>query len=436
VSVNWTAPPSDGSAITAYAVTALPGRKTCVTNGTTACTVFGLTNDNAYVVSVVAINARGTSSQSFVAASVTPQSSAGGSADVSYLGPVLAEGESPTAVLQRDAGLSVTLPNGRDLWIFGDTGEFADASGWTSSGFVSGSTAAKAHDKKGEIPASLRNIGARGVVRSDGRPTQFLPSPTNVYLPDGSRKLCTASNGGIYSARWPTGAALLPDEKDILVSFVDVCVQSPTNYSVEGWGFMEYAWRIDRIRVEPVDVFPPTMSGSKISPVDTLGSPLISNGSVTFFSSACTRLSIICSTGNVYSATVADTMSALQDPQSYVPHPIQLNDPVGWQPMGIAVSSYPNEGLKLVEQTSIGGTFEVLSAPGTDGPWTPEVSGTLPGCSTPPHGFCYTFVGHPELSNPSQLVISYFKPDAGPDVAEGHLVLASVSLDASPSASP
>ena len=38
-------------------------------------------------------------------------------------------------------------------------------------------------------------------------------------------------------ARWPTGAALMPDKKNVLVPYMDVCVVAAGAYAVEGWGF-------------------------------------------------------------------------------------------------------------------------------------------------------------------------------------------------------
>jgi hypothetical protein len=218
------------------------------------------------------------------------------------------------------------------------------------------------------------------------------------------------------------------DATEILVSYEDVCVESPTSSTAEGWGFMLYDWRTDRIRVGPVDVVLPTASGAALPPVDTFGWPVVADGTVTFFSSVCSGLFIVCPSGQVDATTVADTPAALEDPTSYRPVAVPTSAPGGWQPAGISVTADPGAGLLLVEQTSIGGTFDVLRAPGPGGPWTPVASGTLPGCSSTPHGFCYAFVAHPELSDPSHLVLSYFKPDAGPDPAAGHLVLAAVPL--------
>jgi hypothetical protein len=72
VTVKWTAPANNGSAITRYKVTSSPGSKTCTTTGATTCTVTGLTNGTAYTFQVTATNARGTGAASAPSAPVTP----------------------------------------------------------------------------------------------------------------------------------------------------------------------------------------------------------------------------------------------------------------------------------------------------------------------------------------------------------------------------
>ena len=72
--ISWTAPVSNGSAITKYTVTASPGGKTALTaNGTTTtATVLGLTNGTSYTFSVVATNAAGASAASVPSAAIVP----------------------------------------------------------------------------------------------------------------------------------------------------------------------------------------------------------------------------------------------------------------------------------------------------------------------------------------------------------------------------
>ncbi|HUA95815.1 MAG TPA: fibronectin type III domain-containing protein, partial [Acidimicrobiales bacterium] len=73
--VTWTAPPANGTSITAYKATSTPTGKTCaVTGSKTTCTVVGLTNGVTYTFTVVATNLRGTSLPSLPSGGVTPAS--------------------------------------------------------------------------------------------------------------------------------------------------------------------------------------------------------------------------------------------------------------------------------------------------------------------------------------------------------------------------
>ena len=70
--VSWTAPATNGSAITGYKVTSSPGSFTCSTTGAKTCTVAGLTNGTAYTFRVTARNARGTGAASAPSVPVAP----------------------------------------------------------------------------------------------------------------------------------------------------------------------------------------------------------------------------------------------------------------------------------------------------------------------------------------------------------------------------
>ena len=427
--LTWTAPIfSPGGPVTSYTATSYPGGGSC-TSTTTSCTATGLKNGTTYAFVVVAHNAFGSSAASTGSPGVTPSTTAGGSVGITYLGPVSASQESTAGtLLQRDAGISVALPNGRSLWIFGDTSSFSAAAG-QSSAFIGGSTAAKGKYVPGRSPNALKDIQPAGTPANSTTPapSQFIPPPTTTVMPDGSGRACSPANGAVYTARWPTGAALLDNQQLLFVTYTDVCVTSATNFTVEGWGFMDFAWRTGKIKTGPYDVFPPSPSGAPLPNDRAYQSPVVSNGKITMFTSECTSLYVACAAGSVATTTVADNPLALAIPASYVGHPAVTDGASQWTPVNISVSAYPS-GLRLIEQTSIGGTFVVYSSASPTGPWHAFYSGTLPGCSTTPKGFCYAFVGHPELGTNSSLVISYFKPDSPTNVDIGHVDLALVPL--------
>ena len=56
---------------------------------------------------------------------------------------MLSHYETAARVLSRDIGISVALPDGHDLWLFGDTSVYTRNSvgNWVNTGFVDGSTA-------------------------------------------------------------------------------------------------------------------------------------------------------------------------------------------------------------------------------------------------------------------------------------------------------
>src|SRR6185312_3317669 len=74
LSVSWTAPAQTAGGIASYLATANPGGKTCSTAIGTACVITGLSNGQAYTVSVVAVGAggTGTSAAGTAAVAVTP----------------------------------------------------------------------------------------------------------------------------------------------------------------------------------------------------------------------------------------------------------------------------------------------------------------------------------------------------------------------------
>ena len=426
VGLTWKAPLFSTSPVTSYTVTSTPAGGSC-TSTTTTCTVTGLTNDTLYSFAVTAHNQYGASAPSLRSATITPSSTAGGSADIVYLGPLKADPASTTGpALAQDTGISVALPNGHDLWIFGDSSLFiatTDQSGATTGSGRTGKTG-KGHRPSVRAPSLLKDIKPFGVPVGTTTPLQIVPAPSDTRMPDGSGRACTRANGALYAARWPTGAALL-DTQTLYVSYTDVCVTSPTAATVEGWGFVTYGLRGGRVRTQTFDVFPPATNGAALPPDRAYGSPVVANGQLTLFASQCTSLPAACTSGSVWTTTVSSGVAAMRVATNYVSHPAVTDGTVPWTPFGATVAAYPS-GLRLIEQTSTNGTFTVFSSAAPTGPWTAGYSGTLPGCSTTPQGFCYSFIAHPELSTGTGMVVSYFKPDPPGTATGGRVYLAQV----------
>lgn len=436
--LSWKAPLNAALAPPAeYLVTSEPPGGSC-RSPITFCAIPGLTNGVAYSFAVVARNQFGKSTASTAGTSITPSTTAGGSVGIVYLGPVNANPGSTTgATLQRQGGLSVALPKGHDLWIVGNSSSSATTSS-QSDALIASSTVVKGRYTPGRAPifptaskpagatAGAKVGGKAGATAGATAPTQLIPTPTNTYIPDGSGRACTPANGALYTTRWPTGAALI-DTQTLYVSYTDVCAMSAGFIAVEGWGFMTYGWKNRRILSQPIDVFPPAASGAALSPERAYQSPIVADGKITLFTSQCTSFFLLCLAGTVSTTTISSNVQAMAVPSNYVSHPSVPDASAQWMPVDVSVAAYPG-GLRLIEQTSLAGTFVVFSSASPTGPWHPVYSGSLPGCSSTPAGFCSTFVGHPELSTGTSLVLSYFKPDGPGSTGIGYVYLARVPL--------
>jgi hypothetical protein len=328
-----------------------------------------------------------------------------------FLGPVLTRSETSTVTLARDAGMSVALPNGRDFWVFGDTPRYHFAKGkWTNRGFVAGSSAADGPYARGHIPKPLNEVYLGHKRSTKNGPTVFIPPPHNTYFPDGSGRECSRANGAAEEGRWPAGVALMPNKSYVLVTYLLVCVPAVPNFTVEGWGFVLYNWKTNRIAAGPIDVFKPARSGASLSPVKTFGSPIVSGSNVTLFSYTC------CSPGSVYTTTVAANLAALSKPGSYVSHAVS-GLPTSFY-LSVSGKSPTQPRVQLFELIDNKGRFAVYTAPNARGPWARKATGVLPGCKSSPQA-CYAMYAHPELSNAGGLMVSYYLPGYGPGV-KGH----------------
>ena len=334
--------------------------------------------------------------------------------------PVRSSYETATRAISRDIGLSAALPDGHDLWLFGDTGVYQKTgSTWNRTGFLDGSTALLAKYAKGQVP--------RGGEIPAAKPARFVPVPTNVYMPDKSGRLCVKPTPtAAFSARWPNGAAVMStNNARVLVTYTIVCVTHPNNRGVmqrsEGWGYMLYNWKTRRIDRGPIDVFKPQRSGAKLPLPKQLGWPVFANGKLTLFSASCAQQFVACAGGKVYAATIAPTIKALDNPNSYKIRELVTDGSSPWEPLSISVGRYA-DGLRLVEQTTIGGAYKIFSAPDAAAPWHLVSQGNLPGCVNKT-AFCFGLEGHPELSVPGAILVSYKDPNSGPS---GHVVVSAV----------
>ncbi len=245
---------------------------------------------------------------------------AGADAPPKFRGPLLSKSENPNVTLGRDGGFTVALPNGKDLWIFADTPRLEwRKGGWKLVSYFGGSSAAIVPYTAGKPPTKstrLREIAPGKKLGPKANAAPFIPTPTNVYMPNGSGKRCKKTNGGgaTNAVRWPLGGVLMPDKTNVLIPYALVCVQSMYFYTPEGWGFTRYNWKTNKFSQHPRDVFLPRKDGSVFPREKLFGAPLIAKKKITFYSWQCCGVD-----DGVYRTTVPATVAALRKRKSFAP---------------------------------------------------------------------------------------------------------------------
>jgi hypothetical protein len=334
--------------------------------------------------------------------------------------------------LARDCGYSAPLPASRSLWLFCDTAVYARKTNgtpaWTLQRFIAGSTAAVGATMAGRAPGRLSEVGTPGgsaAKTNSGQPAPFLPRPAGLVTPAG----LPCGYGGSYAASWASGLTQVPSTRDLLVTFNNYCVLGGSGgFLHEGFGLAEYDPATGAL-TDDVTVFsgPATMA---------LGSPVFSGRYLYLYGPTCSAGKAGRCAGTLSEARVPASLAQWTDPLSYRWRSSGPSGPwspdasaaasfiAGPKPSGVSVASFPaaRRGFILVEQTGIAGAFTVYGSGAPDGPWKPVRSGRVPCRLAPGYAnFCRAIIGHPELSTPSQLVLSYFDPGAG---AHGHVMVA------------
>ena len=187
LSVSWTVPSDGGSPITGYTATATPGTATpvtCTTDGSsTSCDITGLTNGVAYVVSVSATNAIGTTNSDGTVTS-TPAAAPDAPTDVAVLAQSGAAFVSWTSAVDNGAAITdytITLDDGVDSPIT------VRVSGLATSAYISGltngttySVVVTATNPQGSGPGSSPLDVTP--ANAPGAPTDITVTPSNATL--------------------------------------------------------------------------------------------------------------------------------------------------------------------------------------------------------------------------------------------------------------
>lgn len=317
--------------------------------------------------------------------------------------------------LNRDCGYSRQLSNGQGLWLFCDTA-WTDLTG---SHFVAGSTAAEGPYTAGQVPTGLTELPTPPAAPppnqpNHGAPQPFLPTPSGLLNPSGQS--CTA-DGNQYPASWITGATAEPDSIHLLITYANVCVtHTATPYLIQGYGIAEYNPVANTIDTQTT-VW--SIPGTQLQPAAVLGSPVVSDGYLYLYGSACTSwYSGVCATGGVYAARVPADPADWRSAASYrwYRHDDLTADPAdatsvipSVTPAGLSVDGYSQvgHGVVAIVQTDLRGGFQAWQAVTPAGPWTMLTSGKVGSASGSDNDIRRALIGHPDLSTNTELMLSY-----------------------------
>ena len=267
----------------------------------------------------------------------------------------------------------------------------------------------------------------RGQLPARTAPQPFLPVPAGLTLP-GSTLPCSGPH--TYPARWVTGAAREPGSSGrvpgssgrVLISYADYCVSGPDVFTPEGFGLLGYD-PAGNVLGAPAQVFA-APAGRQLPQQrqEVLGSPVFRGGYLYLFGlcgHSCRGR------GGVFLARTAAAAASWDNGFTY-----RYWTGLGWSaaladataltgtaaPGGVSAGDYrgAGRGLVMIEQTSAAGDFSVWQAAAPTGPWRETRTGRVP-CTAGQQGgqqggLCRALIGHPELSTPDDLLISFFNP--------------------------
>ena len=324
----------------------------------------------------------------------------------------------------RDGGYSIRLDALGSLWLFGDTLVRGPAPASKILSFSPGSSAAVGPSGLSQLATGLREVVPDvGIAPALNKPARqaFIPNPKATYLPGGAGSC--SQGAGRFGARWPTGAARLGASLNVLISYVDVCVIGSLT-TVEGFGVAIWSAKTFHYVLPPTDLIAPSPSGRALDLGSIWTSPIVEpDGSIDFFSTTSDPAQP--GTSIVRSAHVAKDAS-LTNLSSYVAR--TLRGPLNGSFPGrlLHFAAYPGAKAGSVLYRAIGsrfvlGTATVSSSSSLTGPWVDNGAAQLPDCPRPKGSFCWSLIGHPEMSAASSLVVSYYSPGTASDF--GHIRL-------------
>ena len=312
----------------------------------------------------------------------------------------------PLDTIDRDAGVSVALPDGSTFWVFGDSlARNADG----SLRYFVNNTAAWARPGQPSV--------TRDAVVGD-QPVLFAP-PTPTDPP------CVAPS--IHQAFWPLSAVAVPNgggTTRVVVYLEKICLgDAPLQFS--GREIAVVDWIYDPSH--PPDGLPvrSTLVSGAVFPRHGFGSAAVVGMDGRIYAYSCDPPAEGCEVARV-------SPSSVGDPAAY-----RYYDGSGWQadPAAAAPMELPvgpgSEGANLpvasfgiahddaadryvmayMPWPGIGDTALVRIAETPEGPWSPAVPVHLNGCDDAAGGsrhFCYAVAPQPQLSTPDHVGIGYY----------------------------
>jgi hypothetical protein len=202
----------------------------------------------------------------------------------------------------------------------------------------------------------------------------------------------------------------------VLISYTDYCASGGGTFTPEAFGLLDYD-PAGNVLGPPAQVFA-AQPGQQLPQPQALGSPVFRGGHLYLFGWCGPG----CDRGGVFLARTTAAAAGWDNGFTY-----QYWTGVGWsadlshaapltgyrEPLEVSVGDYPDRGLVMIEQTSAAGDFSLWQAAAPEGPWQQTGAGRVPctaGQRTQAVDLCRGLIGHPELSTPNELLISFFNP--------------------------
>ncbi len=342
VTVNWTAPTSDGGGpITGYTVSSpsMPGGPNCTATGSeTSCNVTGLTNGTSYTFSVTATNSAGTGSASGVSSSVVPALCPMSVGDIGPGGGVVFLKQQGTCYEMAPKTWGAGETTGLS-WCDANT-TVAGAVG-TAVGTGPANTAAlsAASGCSSDAAAAVLAYATNNTVAGQW----FLPSKDELNaMCNYSRNLTAPSSeicSGAQNEAFAAGTYGLQTQRYWSSSQGSNCYS--WSQSMESGGQSCYSWMSDLMRIRPIRAFTSVPGGSGSNPAPVVATP---TPTPTPTPSASATPTIVPTPTPTASASVSASPTA-KAPSGFVPlsaeEKASAQTPVVNAPLSTSVSSAP-----------------------------------------------------------------------------------------------